>query len=158
MATYVHTRTYTKTDVRRVFENCMADIRMIALRTQAIEEREAMEVLADVKIMAEEGCLKKVHVQLRESDESIVKAHVYTSTNGGATSERPGQNQWPRLPTGKVAFLVEVELDERWDKAKQKMKRKWGPSRRSTDYSNLSETGVRTFSYGGYGLTRVSYG
>ena len=156
MATY--TRTYTMTDVRRVFENCMADIRMIAWRTQAIEEKEAMEVLADVQIMAEEGCLKKIHVQLREADGSIVKAHVYTSTSGGATSEMPGQNQRPRLPDGKIDFLVEVESDERWNKAKKKMKRDWGPSNYGTDYGDLSETGVRTFSYGGYGLTRVSYG
>ena len=129
MATYVRTRTYTKTDVRRVFENCMADIRMIALRTQAIEESEAKRVLSDVQIMAEERCLKKVHVQLYEPNGSIVKAHVYTSTSGGEASERPGKNQWPRLPSGKVRILVEVELDERWDNAKKRMKNEWGAER-----------------------------
>ena len=49
------TRTYTKTDVKRVFENCTADIRMIAWRTAAIEEQEAKDTLADVQTMAEEA-------------------------------------------------------------------------------------------------------
>lgn len=155
MATY--TRTYTKTDVRRVFENCMADIRMIAWRTQAIEESEAKEILSDVQIMAEEECLKKVHVQLLGGNGCIVEAHVYTSTDGGGTSERPGENRWPRLPRGEIKILVEIESDERWAKAIKRMKNKWGPSNYSLDYSSLKETGVRTFSYGGYGLTRVSY-
>lgn len=158
MATYVQTKTYTKTDVRRVFENCIADIRMIAWRTQAIEETEARDVLDDVQIMAEEGCLKKVHVQLCNASGGIVKAHVYTATDGGGTNERPGGNQWPRLPTGDIRIFVEVEKDERWDRAGKRMKKKWGPSTYSTDYSGLVTAGTRTFSHGGYGLTRVSYG
>ena len=158
MATYVQTRTYTRTDVRRVFEKCIADIRMIAWRTQAIEETEARDVLYDVQIMAEEGCLKKVHIQLHNASGGVVKAHVYTATDGGGTNERPSGNQWPRIPTGKVRIIVEVEKDERWNKARMRMKKNWGPSTYSTDYSGLATAGTRTFSHGGYGLTRVSYG
>ena len=158
MATYVQTRTYTRTDVRRVFENCIADIRMIAWRTQAIEETEARDVLDDVQIMAEEGCLTKVHIQLCNASGGIVKVHVYTATDGGGTNERLGGNQWPRIPTGKVRVIVEVEEGERWNKAKMRMKKNWGPSTYSTDYSGLTTAGTRTFSHGGYGLTRVSYG
>lgn len=157
MAAYTQTRTYTRTDVKRVFESCMADIRMIAWRTQAIEEGKATALLADVQIMAEENCLKKVHVQLRDANGAIVKAHVYTATDGGGTSERPGGNQWPREPTGEVRIIVEVEPDARWEKAQERMTESWGASNYSTDYGSLHAAGVRTFSYGGYGLTRVSY-
>ena len=110
MATYTRTatRTYTKTDVKRVFENCMADIRMIAWRTAAIEEQEAGDTLQDVQVMAEEGCLKTVHVQLCNLAGEIVKAHLYTATDGTGSSERPGGNQWPRMPDGEVKIIVTV--------------------------------------------------
>ena len=157
MVTYTQTRTYTKTDVRRVFENFVADIRMIAWRTQAIEEKKALEILADVQIMAEEQCLKKVHVQLCNASGDIVKAHVYTSTDGGGMSERPGGNRWPRIRAGSVRIFVEVESGTRWDKACTRMTLNWGPSDYSTDYGRFGAAGTRTFSYGGYGLTRVSY-
>ena len=160
MAAYTSTvtRTYTKTDVKRVFENCMADIRMIAWRTAAIEEQDAKDTLADVQIMAEEGCLKTVHVQLCDQAGTIVKAHLYTATDGMGSGERPGGNQWPRMPGGEVRIIVTVDQDEKWERAQKRLKKSWGPSSHSTNYNRLSQTGTRTFSHGGYGLTRLSYG
>lgn len=152
------TQTYTKTDVRRVFESCMADIRMIAWRTAAIEEQDAKDTLADVQIMAEEGCLKTVHIQLCDRQGRIVKAHLYTATDGMGSSDRPGGNQWPRMPEGEVRVIVSVEHDEAWDRAQKRLRKNWGPSDHSTDYSGMSQTGTRTFSHGGYGLTRLSFG
>ena len=160
MARYIQTATttYTKTDVRRVFENCMADIRMIAWRTAAIEEAAARETLEDVQIMAEEGCLKTVHVQLCNRAGDIVQAHLYTATDGTAANERPGGNRWPRLPEGEVRIIVTVELNGKWERARKRLKGNWGSSSHSTDYSGLTQQGTRTFSHGGYGLTRLSYG
>ena len=135
----------------------MADIRMIAWRTAAIEEQEAGDTLQDVQVMAEEGCLKTVHVQLCNLAGEIVKAHLYTATDGTGSSERPGGNQWPRMPDGEVKIIVTVEKDGKWDRAQKRLKRNWGPSSHTTDYSGMSLTGTRTFSHGGFGLTRLSY-
>ena len=156
--TQTTTTTYTKTDVKRVFENCMADIRMIAWRTTAIEEKAARETIGDVQIMAEEGCLKAIHIQLCNKAGDIVKAHRYSATDGTVTSERPGGNRWPRLPDGEVRIIVSVDLNGKWDRAKKRLKGNWGTSSHSTDYSGLTQQGTRTFSHGGYGLTRLSYG
>ena len=160
MTAYTHTSTgtYTKTDVKRVLENCVADIRMIAWRTGAIDEQEARDVLDDVQIMAEEGCLKTIHVQLCDEYGRIVKAHLYKTTEVSRASDRPGGNQWPRMPEGNVRILVNVANSDTWNNAKRRLKRNWGPSTHSTDYSKLSQGNMRTFSHGGYGLTRQSYG
>lgn len=160
MVTHVQTitKTYTKIDVRRVFESCMADIRMIAWRTEAIEESAAMETMQDVQIMAEEGCLRAVHVQLCDQSGRVIRAHLYTATDGAATSERPGGNKWPRTPHGEVRIIVTIDQNAGWDKATKRLRRSWGPSQYSLDYAALTQGGMRTFSHGGYGLTRLSYG
>lgn len=158
ICTQTATKTYTKVDIKRVFENCMADIRMIAWRTAAIEEEMAQEILEDVQIMAEEGCLKAIHVQLCDSAGDIIRAHRYTATDGTTASERPGGNQWPRLPGGEVRIFVTVDLSQKWERAKKRLNKNWGTSSYSTDYSGLTQKGTRTFSHGGYGLTRHSYG
>ena len=59
------TQTYTKIDIRRVFENFQADLRMLALRTQAMELDHAKDCAEDIILMAQEQCLKYVHIQLR---------------------------------------------------------------------------------------------
>lgn len=158
MQTRTATRTYTKTDVKRVFESCIADIRMIALRTAAIAEQEAMDIMHDVQVMAEEGCLRTIHVQLCDRGGNVAKAHLYTATDGMAAGERPGGNAWPRMPEGQVRFIVTVDKDDRWNRAIRRFRRNWGASSYSLDYSGMAQSGTRTFSHGGYGLSRVSYG
>ena len=158
MQTQTITRTYTKTDVKRVFESCVADIRMIAWRTGAIGESDAMETMQDVQIMAEEGCLRTVHVQLCDQTGRVIKAHLYTATDGAATTDRPGGNKWPRMPYGEVRIIVTIDQNADWEKAAKRLRKNWGPSQHSLNYTALAQGGTRTFSHGGYGLTRLSYG
>ena len=54
------TQTYTKTDIRRAFENFQADLLMLALRTQAMERGRANECADDIRLMAEEKCLEYI--------------------------------------------------------------------------------------------------
>ena len=61
------TQTYTRTDIRKVFENFQADLQMLAVRTQAMELDHARECAHDVCLMAQEECLKYVHIQLYDS-------------------------------------------------------------------------------------------
>ena len=71
------TRTYTRTDIRKVFENFQADLQMLAVRTQAMELDHAQKSAYDVSLMAQEECLKYVHVQLYDLYGNRVRAHRY---------------------------------------------------------------------------------
>ena len=68
------TRTYTRTDIRKVFENFQADLRMLAVRTQAMELDHAEKCAYDVCLMAQEQCLTRVHVQLYDSSGNLTQS------------------------------------------------------------------------------------
>ena len=53
------TLTYTKTDIRRAFENFKADLLMLAVRTQAMEiNARYINYADDIILMAQEKCLQ----------------------------------------------------------------------------------------------------
>lgn len=158
MSTYTHT--YTKTDILKVLEKFHADLHMLAVRTQAMEKKDVSMNAHDVLLMAEWGCLQSVHIQLRDFNNNLVKAHKYSVKKGiFLDSQRPGANKWPCLPDGKLHIIVTYSNSQTAEKLKQsgQLKIKWSRSNLSTDYSEMQAESNRAYSSNGYGLQRETF-
>jgi len=154
------TQTYTRTDIRRVFENFQADLRMLAVRTQAMEPDHAKKCGDDVCLMAQVGCLSRVDVQLRDSSENLVRVHRYSVEEiMSSVSSRPGGNRWPCLPNGTLYVVVVPSDREKLKRLKilGELKLIWSASPLSTDYSNMRRDGARLYSSNSYGLQRDTF-
>lgn len=155
-----NTQTRTRTDVRKVIEMFQADLQMLALRTQAMDLKSASEHVHDIGLMAQEGCLKHVHVQLSDFREKLVRVHLYSVEEGVLSeSHRPGANRWPCLPDGTLHVLVDYSDHRKAEELKRsgKLKINWSPTDLSTDYSRMRNAGNRLYSSNNYGLRRDTF-
>lgn len=157
----IFTQTYTNIDIRKVFEHFKADLLMLAFRTQAMNIKDVDDYAHDILLMAENNCIKFVHIQLRDRYENIVKAHKYSvKKNVLSTSQRqrPGQNNWPSLPDGKLHVIIE-EYPYKWNNLQKLVKFKipWTLSFLSTDYSGMQTEGTKFYSSNSYGLERNTF-
>lgn len=155
------TTTYTKTHIRRVFENFAADLSMLVRRTRTMDLKWAQDTAHDVTQMALEECLSRVHIQLFGADGHRKQAREYVITRGaGLENDRPSENDWREQPGGRL--VVAVSYSD-WNKINTLLNSNmllcnWGPSKHSTDYSEMRQDGgLRQYSSHGYGLTRTSY-
>ena len=154
------TRTSTQTDIRKVFEKIEAELRMIAIRTQAMSLDYAQQFAHDIFLMARVGCLSSFHVQLRDYFGNLVRVHRYSVQEVISSAlQRPGGNRWPCLPGGTLNVLVEPPDDFRLERLKKsgKLKLVWSPSTMSTDYSGMRSEGERLYSSNSYGLRRATF-
>lgn len=154
------TQTETQTDIRKVFEQFQADLQMLSVRTQAMEYEHAENCGDDVQLMAQERCLKHVHIQLRDSSGNLVRVHRYTVHRETLSSnQRPGGNGWPCLPNGTLRVIVSPSSRQKLDRLKEsgKLKLHWSRSSLSTDYSGMRSDSHRTYSSQSYGLHRDSF-
>lgn len=154
------TATFTKTDIRRVFENFAADLFMLVRRTGTMDLEWARDIAHDVMQMAISECLAAVHIQLLGASGHLEKVHRYTVRGEGTWQEnRPGANDWPRSPGGCLEVVVVYANEGIANALKHNgaLIRKWGPSDLSTDYSWMTGSGNREYSSNTYGLTRESY-
>ncbi len=154
------TQTYTRTDIRKVFENFQADLEMLALRTQAMESVHAQKYAHDVSLMAKEGWLEHVHIQLRDINGGLVKVHRYSVEEGIlSSSQRPGGNRWPCLPGGSLSVIVEYSDRQQAEQLNEsgKLLLRWGPSDLSTNYCEMQKDGDRYYSSNSYGLRRDTF-
>ena len=154
------TQTYTRTDIRKVFENFQADMVMLAMRTQAMEPDYAQRCAYDVFLMAREECLEYVHIQLRDFLGRLVKAHRYSVEVGVfSDSLRAGGNRWPCLPSGTLCVIVQPSDSHKLEELKKsgELKANWGASSLSTDYSGMRNDGMRLYSSSSYGLRRDTF-
>lgn len=154
------TRTFTKTDIRRVFENLQADLQMLASRTRAMDIEYAKKYAHDILLMAFAGCLKRVHIQLYDSSGNLQKVHRFSVEEVVLSdTQRPGGNRWPCLPDGSLVVVVEYSDSEKAERLKKTgdLLIHWSPSDLSTDYAGMRHESNRIYSSNGYGLQRDTF-
>lgn len=154
------TATFTKTDIRKVFENFAADLFMLVRRTGTMDLEWARDIAHDVMQMAISECLAAVHIQLLGASGHLEKVHKYTVRGeGNWQEERPGANDWPRSPGGRLDVVVVYANTQIAEALKRNgaLIRTWGPSGQPLDYSRMLGSGNREYSSNTYGLTRESY-
>ncbi len=163
-STSTNTQTYTTTDVKKVFEAIIADIKMIATRTQAMF---CIDYLAnyqhDLTLLATCECLKKVHVQLIDSSGERIRANEYVIQEEmqGEGSCNPGGNKWPVLPSGRLSIILILSDSkiQQFQKLQEdnRFEIEWGPTNADTSYTGMEEVGQRAYSSNDYGCVRRTF-
>ena len=97
--TTTKTSTYTIIDIRKTFENCIADIRMISRRTGKWNPDYVDRLAKDILKLAENRYLSCVTIILKRKNTGYqLRAAKFTVNENGNTSEgdRAGKNyEWP---------------------------------------------------------------
>ena len=97
--TTTKTSTYTVTDIRKTFENCIADIRMIARRTGKWDLTYVDRLSKDILKLAENKYLSCVTIILKRNNTGYqLRAAKFMVNENGTTTEgdRAGKNyDWP---------------------------------------------------------------
>lgn len=120
----------------------------------------AKDCAYDVSLMAQEGCIRRVHIQLYDSLGKRIKVHRYSVEKDILSDgDRPGGNGWPCKPDGSLRVILEYSDRQKAEELKQlrKLKVNWSPSSLSTDYSGMRNDGGRLYSSNGYGLQRDTF-
>lgn len=164
--TFTLSSTYTITDVAKVVDRFAADYHMIAQATGLVSRDHVVNVVHDVKLMAQRGYLKRVDLVLRNAAGEKVRAAKYTvSTDAsGWTSDRPGNNLWPRLAGGDLRVVVSYS-DAWWaltEYQRDAFKRNecvlyWSNTDIDTSYSGMIGRVDRRYSSNAYGMERTTY-
>ena len=155
-----YTRTYTRTDIQKVFERFNADLLMLAYRTQAMEIDLSSKICADILQMAYEECIERIDIQLLDIRGNLLRAHKYTiQRNRILNTHRPGGNNWPCLPSGSLDVIVFWSDLQRARKLKEsgKLNLNWGPSNRLIEYNWMIKDNSRQYTSQNYGLERDSF-
>lgn len=163
-ATATVTETYTRADVRKVFEKFCADYRLAARATELLSEEDAESTAEDVVAFAEADYVKAVHLVLRQANGAIVRAEEYlvTKTAAGLMDARPGGCIWRPVPGGSLAVVLdpshtwEALTEQQKGRFRAKLNGSWGPIVFDTTYSGLSRSPARDYVSNGYGLQRSS--
>lgn len=167
MSTSTLTSTYTTTDVGKVVDRFTADYHMIAQATQLADRAHVVDVAHDIKALAKRGYVASVSIVLRNASGAVVRANKYTvSTDAsGWTSDRPGDNLWPRQIGGKLNVVISYSpawfalTQQQQDAVEQaECTLSWTTSDIDTSFPGLSSTVDRRYASNAYGMERRSYG
>jgi hypothetical protein len=166
-STTTHTTTYTVADIRKVADNFAADFSMVAQATTLYSRDDVTRVVADLKIFAEYGYITDVKLLLKNPNGVTIRGANYTvSTSAtGWTSDRPGNNIWPRTPGGTLK-VVATFTNAWWSKSdseKEAFKRGtglnwiWSLTNEDTSFYGLTASAAQRYASNGYGWQRTNY-
>lgn len=158
--------TYSIVDVAKVVDRFTADFHMLGQSTGLASAQRARDVGHDVKLMAQRGYIDRVDIVLLNSAGEEVRAAKYTvSTDAGLwSSDRPGNNLWPREAGGSLSVVVSytstwyaLSAEQRkWFHAEE-CELSWGPSSIDTTYPGLVGRFDRRYASNAYGMERTVY-
>lgn len=166
MSTFTRTSSYTTVDVAKVVDRFTADVHMIAQATGLASRQRAVDIGHDVKLMAQRGYIDRVDIVLRSAAGREVRAAKYvTSTDASLwSSDRPGNNLWPRQIGGSLDVVVAytetwwaLTAAQRRAFHERECHRPWGPTDIDTNYPGMTGRFDRRYASGGYGMERTIY-
>jgi hypothetical protein len=138
---------------------------MLAQSTGLRTRQDVRDVSDDVKTMAKYGHLKEVSIYLEDASGTILRASKYEVSTDAAlwTSQRPGNNLWPRLPEGRLnvhvtysrAWWQLTEQQRQWFIAQRRCT--WGTINLDTSFPTLSPRYDRSFVSNSYGLRKTAF-
>ena len=159
------TGTYTLVDVRRVFENFEADLRMIVRRTGTNTQDWAEKTAADVLLFAGGDYLSQVSVVLfdRWGNRKAMKWYQVDKAAGEWESDLPGGNRWPRLDSPSLSVVV--HLNARWyaesaaaqSAVSSQQNHTWVDSSVDTSDRGMVRKGSRRYGSNAYGLNAIDF-
>jgi len=165
--TRTQTTTYTIVDIRKVVDNFAADFSMMAQATGLRSRERVMETVSDLRVFAEIGYLIDVKIILKDRYGIQIRAAVYKVSESaiGWTSDRPGNNLWPRTPDGTLRVVATLS-DAWWNMTnleKEKLIRNhglhgsWPLTTEDTSFLGLSSSTGQRYASNGYGWERKNF-
>lgn len=166
-STSTNTSTYTVVDIRKVFESCEADLRIIARRTGKWNMVYTEKVIHDIVKMAENGYLKSVDIVLQNSFGTVIRAAKFVvNPNGTSTSgDRAGLNDWVEIPD--TSLTVILSYTPEWKNLTGEQKNKfmtendfqisWVNSEIDNTFPHLNKVFGQLYASKGYELQKENY-
>lgn len=162
------TTTYSVVDVRKVVDCFAADFSMKAQATGLRSRESVAETVSDLKVLAENGYLISVRLILKDAAGNKIRGSVYTVADNavGWSSDRPGNNLWPRTPGGTLRVIATL-TQAWWDMndaskdgfvSRYGMNSRWDLTTEDTSLSHLSSSAGQRYASNGYGWQRMNYG
>lgn len=160
-----YSESFSAADIIKVADRFGADLSMLAQASDAMSAATVERVIHDVKLYAKNQYIERISVALLDSDGNVVKARKYVvSTNASLwTAERPGDNMWPKTPTGEMSVVI--HYTNSWNSLgavaeanfRATLKESWGPSDLDTNFPGMSGTVARRYASKAYGMERTDF-
>jgi hypothetical protein len=167
--TRTNTNTYTVIDIRKTFENCEADIRTIARRTNKWSTDYVDKIMHDIIKLAENNYLDTVSIALKQnSNDHTLRATKFSiNADGNATDRaRPGQNNdWENIDN--TYLTMYLSYSSKWHGLSEQQKKdfqtnnyfrlSWSATTDDTSFSHLSSGNAQLYSSKGYELQKTNF-
>lgn len=165
--TTTNTSTYTVVDIRKTFEGCEADIRMIARRTGKWSMAYVDQIFHDIIKLAEEEYLNSVDITLLDATDNVIRATKYVvNANGTAiASDRAGANDWTDIPNTRLSVIL--SYTQKWHNLTPEQKVKfqddnsfeigWVTSSIDNSFPHLNKSQGQLYASKGFELQKTSY-
>ena len=166
-STITNTSTYTVVDIRKTFEGCEADIRMIARRTGKWSMDYVDQIFHDILKLAEEEYLHSVDITLLDTTDKVIRATKFiVNANGTAiTSDRAGANDWVDIPNTRLSVIL--SYTKKWHDLTEEQKRifqsdksfkiGWVSSDINNNFPHLIKSQGQLYASKGFELQKTSY-
>tara|TARA_R110002124_G_scaffold5301_1_gene33069 strand:- start:75510 stop:76022 length:513 start_codon:yes stop_codon:yes gene_type:complete len=165
--TTTRTSTYTVTDIRKTFENCIADIRMIARRTGKWDSNYVDRLSKDILKLAENKYLSCVTIILkRDSTEYQVRAAKFTVNENGSTTEggRAGKNyDWPSDEDTYLTVVLSytstwrILTKDQQNKFTEDFEFRWTATSENLSFSHLSSDNAQLYGSKTYEVQKTNF-
>ena len=159
------TQTYSVADIGKVIDCIAADLDMNSQSTGLLTRDLVKRYAADVKTLAQKGYLLEANIVLQDSSGTVIRAAKYeVSTDASTlTAHRPGNNLWPRTPSGQLNIVVQYSpkwhglTDAQRTAFSETLNTGWGPSSTDLSFPSLTRASDRNYVSNGWGVTKSIY-
>ena len=165
--TTTRTSTYTVTDIRKTFENCIADIRMIARRTNKWKPEYVDSLGKDILKLAENKYLSCVTIILKRKITGYqLRAAKFTVNENGNTTQgdRAGKNyEWPSDEDTYLTVVLNYTSLYHTLTADQKknfgddLELKWTSTSEDLSFSHLSSDNAQLYGSKTYEVQKTNF-
>jgi hypothetical protein len=159
------TQTYSVADIGKVIDCVAADLDMNSQSTGLLTRDQVKNYAADVKALAQKGYLVEANIVLQDSSGGVIRAAKYeVSTDASTlTAQRPGNNRWPRTPSGQLNIVV--LYSQKWHELtdaqkaafRQTLTTGWTTSNTDLSFPTLTRSADRNYISNGWGVTKSIY-
>jgi len=159
------TQTYSVADIGKVIDCIAADLDMNSQSTGLLTRDQVKSYAADVKTLAQRGYLLEANIVLQDSSGTVIRAAKYEVSTAASTltAHRPGNNLWPRTPSGQLNIVVRYSpkwhglTDAQRVAFSQTLNTGWSPSSTDLSFPSLTRAADRNYVSNGWGVTKSIY-
>jgi Bacterial HORMA domain family 1 len=159
------TQTFSVADIGKVIDCIAADLDMNSQSTGLLTREVVKKYAADVKSLAQLGYLVEANIMLQDSSGVTLRAAKYEVSTDASTliAQRPGNNLWPRTPSGELGIVVRYSrkwldlTDAQRAAFKQTLATTWTTTNTDLSFPSLTRSPDRNYVSNSWGVTKSVY-